>query len=240
MVGGLFLAFNSQFKVDDFIHIGDVAGFVHRVALRYTTVFTIDGTKVYVPNSFFLYKPMVNLTQRPKRELDVQVCVAPTTPVYKLRECIARIEHMLQTLHVGLTSHPENKTDTKQQQLAHHQHQQQQQQQQTQQQQQQTQQQQAAGDKWPHFFFVAMEQLYTIRVYSYTDELDPRKHALIKSEVWLAVMEITEQLQIQVLTDRRHVVVPSAKAKASGGSSDSPFTAEMNLVVGAADMTTFH
>lgn len=219
VVGGLFLAFNSQFKIDDFIQVGDAKGFVHRVSLRYTTVVSMDGTKLYVPNSFFLYKPMVNFTQRPKQDIDIHVRVASTTSVDTLRACVSKLESMLQSLHVALTSHEENQSD-----LRH-------------------------GEKWERFFFVAMEELYQIRVYSYTEELDARKYAMIKSEVWLAVMEIMEELGIHVLSQREHDAAPSdSQSKASRTAHanpfaesphsrhaviEAPFAAEMNAVIGA-------
>jgi MscS family membrane protein len=209
VIGGLFLAFNAQFKVDDFIEVGNAKGFVHRVALRYTTIITMNGTKVFVPNSFFLYKPMVNFTQRPKQEIDLTVSVATTTPVDKLRMCIERIEQMLKSLHLGLTSHEENNNDSRQ------------------------------GEKWERFFFVAMEELFKIHVFSYTDELDPRKHAMIKSEVWLAVMEIMEELKIEVINKP-----PKSQQDLIHHEEDddtpSPFSAEMNLIIGNSNNKRYH
>ncbi|GAB9471700.1 hypothetical protein Gpo141_00008901 [Globisporangium polare] len=215
VVGGLFLAFNSQFKIDDFIQVGDAKGFVHRVSLRYTTVVSMDGTKLYVPNSFFLYKPMVNFTQRPKQDIDIHVRVATSTPVDKLRTGITKLEVMLQSLHVALTSHEENQSD-----LRH-------------------------GEKWERFFFVAMEELYHIRVYSYTEELDSRKYAMIKSEVWLAVMEIMEELGIDVLSQQQHEpqrdddslqhknpFAESPHTRRSPDNDEAPFASEMNAVIG--------
>jgi small-conductance mechanosensitive channel len=214
VVGGLFLAFNSQFKIDDFIRVGDAEGFVHRVSLRYTTVVSMDGTTLYVPNSFFLYKPMINFSQRPKRDIDIRVRIARSTPVSVLRECLERLELMLQSLHVGLTSHEESLAD-----LRH-------------------------GDKRQRFFFVAMEELYEIRVYSYSEELDSRKFAMIKSEVWLAVMEIMEELGIDVLSDSldhndRKDEGASSTAPAlapplsSSGGDQDPFSSQMDMLTGA-------
>ncbi|CAH0483077.1 unnamed protein product [Peronospora belbahrii] len=214
VVGGLFLAFNSQFKIDDFIRVGDAEGFVHRVSLRYTTVVSLEGTTLYVPNSFFLYKPMINFSQRPKRDVDLRVRVSPSTTVETLRQALCRLESMLQSLHVGLTSHEENQSD-----LRH-------------------------GEKWERSFFVAMEELYTIRVYSYTEELDARKYAMLKSEVWLAVTEIMEEMGIRVLSNNGqdnpfaespHVLKHSSSNTSSIADDSSvrdPFTSEIGAVVG--------
>lgn len=188
--------------------MGDAKGFVHRVSLRYTTVVSMDGTKLYVPNSFFLYKPMVNFTQRPKQDIDIHVRVATTTPADKLRACIKKLEVMLQSLHVALTSHEENQSD-----LRH-------------------------GEKWERFAFVAMEELYQIRVYSYTEELEARKYAMIKSEVWLAVMEVMEELGIDVVSQHQRQdgevhVNPFGESPHNRREIESPFASEMNAVIGA-------
>ncbi|TMW57320.1 hypothetical protein Poli38472_003245 [Pythium oligandrum] len=214
VVGGLLLAFNSQFRIDDFIQVGDAQGFVHRVSLRFTTIVTMEGTKVYIPNSFFLFKPMVNYSQRPKRDIDIRIRVAPATSVEQLRQSVSRLEAMLQSLHMGLTSHEENRSD-----LRH-------------------------NEKWEHFYFVAMEELYEIRVYSYTDELDERKYAMIRSEVWLAIMEIMEELKIEVLNDGGGGMIPSnPRAQTTTASTaekafEAPFTAEMNVFTGAGPRTS--
>jgi small-conductance mechanosensitive channel len=213
VVGGLFLAFNSQFKIDDFIEVGTAQGFVHRVSLRYTTVVTPEGTQMFVPNSFFLYKPMVNFSQRPKRAIDIRVRVSPATAVSTLRDCVAKFETMLQSLHMGLTSHEENQSD-----LRH-------------------------GEKWERFFFVAMEDLFEIRVYSYTDELDDRKYAMICSEVWLALMEIMEELGVEVLNDlsgsEEETAMRGSAAYTTGRNLpqqdelEAPIANEMNVLIGA-------
>lgn len=190
--------------------MGKAEGFVHRVSLRYTTVVSLDGTTLYVPNSFFLYKPMINFSQRPKRDIDIRVRVSHSTSVPALRECLEHLEKMLQSLHVGLTSHEESLAD-----LRH-------------------------GDKWPRFFFVAMEELFEIRVYSYSEELDSRKFAMIKSEVWLAVMEIMEELGIEVLSDstsdqgrKSDDENDSVPTLAASGAEPDPFTSQMSSLTGA-------
>ena len=213
-MGGLFLAFNSQFKIDDFVRVGDAEGFVHRVSLRYTTVVSLEGTTLYVPNSFFLYKPMINFSQRPKRDVDLHVRVSRGTSVETLRQALCRLESMLQSLHVGLTSHEENQSDLRR------------------------------GEKWERFFFVAMEELYTIRIYSYTEELDARKYAMLKSEVWLALTEIMEELGIRVLSNDDSDSIfaePLHYCKRSSGNARSypddtgvrdPFTSEIGAIIG--------
>ncbi|GLE04201.1 hypothetical protein PINS_up013113 [Pythium insidiosum] len=189
----------------------------------------MDGTTMYVPNSFFLYKPMVNFSQRPKRDIDIRFRVSSTTPVETLRRCLARLEAMLHSLHMGLTSHEENQSD-----LRH-------------------------GEKWERFCYVAMEDLFEIHVFSYTDELDERKYSMIRSEVWLAIMEIVEELNIETVSDdisvspARVTSVASPSSPRVGAQPDealnggnqsappslqAPFAAEMGVIAGVGGART--
>ncbi|KAH9097401.1 hypothetical protein LEN26_017045 [Aphanomyces euteiches] len=191
-VGGLYLVLNAPFRVDEFIQVGSIKGHVQRVALRYTVVLALDGTKIFVPNSFFLNKPMVNYSQRPKRQLQMDIRVHPSTSVDLLETFMHDLEVMLQSRHMGLTSHEEYN-----------------------------------GVDKSRFFFVTMEALFTIRLYTYTDELDAKKHAMIKSEVWLAAMEIMEDLGVK-MQDRE-----SNELHVDLLEDDAPFSTEFGLVTGS-------
>lgn len=120
---------------------------------------------------------MVNFSQRPKRQVEIFIELVPETPVEKIREFISEAQVMLQTLHSGLTSHRQNLVDL-----------------------------QGDVDDTERSFFVAMDELYKVRVYSYTEELDPKKHALIKSEVWLALAEIMEDLGLEMQSSSSQVL----------------------------------
>ncbi|KAF0694948.1 Aste57867_14203 [Aphanomyces stellatus] len=191
-VGGLFLVLNAPFRIDEFIQVGAIKGNVHRVALRYTVVTALDNTKIFVPNSYFLYKPMVNYSQRPKRQLQLDICVHPSTPVELLESLMQDLEIMLQSRHMGLTSHEDSSDKSK-------------------------------------FFFVTMEAIFTIRLYTYTDELDAQKHAMIKSEVWLAAMEIMEDLGIHMQEDNGGNVHKTPDLL----EDDAPYATEFGLVTGS-------
>ncbi|EQC35641.1 hypothetical protein SDRG_06925 [Saprolegnia diclina VS20] len=199
-VGGLYLVLNAPFKVDQFIQIGAVKGHVSRVALRYTVVIGLDSTKIFIPNSYFLYKPMVNYSQAPKRQLQMDIDVDPHTSVALLQRLMTDLELMLQSRHMGLTSHEDYNGDEKTKQL----------------------------------FFVTMEQLYRVRLYTFTDELDAKKHALIKSEVWLAAMEIMDDLGIRM----KSPTSGTASLPAKGNTLDDhvPFAAEFGLLTGASSL----
>ncbi|MBQ1506756.1 MAG: mechanosensitive ion channel family protein [Erysipelotrichales bacterium] len=50
VVAGLFLIFEKQYSVGDFVKLGDYTGTVTGVATRVTYLTTVDGTKVIIPN----------------------------------------------------------------------------------------------------------------------------------------------------------------------------------------------
>ncbi|OQR81112.1 Small Conductance Mechanosensitive Ion Channel (MscS) Family [Achlya hypogyna] len=194
-VGGLYLVLNAPFKVDQFIHIGNVKGHVNRVALRYTVVIASDSTKVFVPNSYFLYKPMVNYSQAPKRQLQLDIDVDPRTSVALLQRLMTDLETMLLSRHMGLTSHEDYNGE----------------------------------DKTDPLYFVTMEQLFHVRLYTFTDELDAKKHALIKSEVWLAAMEIMDDLGITMKSRNPTSTSPPA----SNALDDNvPFVTDFSMLAG--------
>ena len=71
-------------------------------------------------------------------------------------------------------------------------------------------------------FFVVLVELYTIRIYSFTEELDPKRHALIKSEVWLALGELMEELDIIQRTSE-----DSNRMSTSWIDDDTPLTLDI-------------
>ena len=165
---------------------------MERVALRHTVLVTLDGTTTYVPNSYFLIKPMVNYSQRPKRQLEIYIQVEQKTPVEKMQMFMKEAERILTTLHSGLTSHTLNLVDIRTETIT------------------------------SKSFFVVLDELYTIRIYSFTEELDPKRHALIKSEVWLALGELMEELDIIQRTSE-----DSNRMSTSWIDDDTPLTLDI-------------
>ncbi|RHY05404.1 hypothetical protein DYB36_006566 [Aphanomyces astaci] len=131
---------------------------------------------------------------RPKRQVTLDIHVHPHTSVALLETLLHELHVMLQSRHMGLTSHEDYS---------------------------------GPADNEAKFFFVTMEALYCVRLYTYTDELDAKKHAMIKSEVWLAAMEILEELGIQVVMkdheDSRR------RTTGGGGNADNNPAAEFGF-----------
>ncbi len=76
-ISGLTLLFEQPIRVGDYIEVDDLAGTVEGIAIRSTTIRTINGVFVIVPNSRFLDHNVVNWSYRdPKCRIEIPVRVA--------------------------------------------------------------------------------------------------------------------------------------------------------------------
>lgn len=75
-ISGITLLFEQPVKVGDYIEVDQMAGIVEEISIRCTTIRTINGVFVIVPNSRFLENSVVNWSYRdPKCRLVVPVSV---------------------------------------------------------------------------------------------------------------------------------------------------------------------
>jgi potassium-dependent mechanosensitive channel len=63
-ISGITLLFEQPIKVGDYIEVDQWAGVVEEISIRCTTIRTIDGVDVLVPNSHFLENSVVNWSYR--------------------------------------------------------------------------------------------------------------------------------------------------------------------------------
>ena len=76
-ISGLTLLFGQPIKVGDYIEVEQLAGTVEEIAIRSTTIRTVNGVFVIVPNSRFLDHNVVNWSYRdPKCRIEIPVRVA--------------------------------------------------------------------------------------------------------------------------------------------------------------------
>lgn len=61
-LAGILMAFKRPFRLGDLIEVEKVKGKVVNMSLRVTTVKTLDGKEVYVPNGYILRNPLQNYT----------------------------------------------------------------------------------------------------------------------------------------------------------------------------------
>lgn len=69
--GGLMILIFKPFKVGDYIDTEGSVGFVRDISIFYTTLMTLDNTKISVPNGDLMNARVVNFTAEPQRRIDL-------------------------------------------------------------------------------------------------------------------------------------------------------------------------
>ncbi|WP_303829064.1 mechanosensitive ion channel family protein [Asticcacaulis taihuensis] len=79
VAAGLMILFNKPYRIGDTVHIGEVKGTVHRLGLFATEINTLDGVRVFVPNTKAFTNEITNITTNAALRLEVLVDVAYDT-----------------------------------------------------------------------------------------------------------------------------------------------------------------
>ncbi|HTL90357.1 MAG TPA: mechanosensitive ion channel domain-containing protein [Leptolyngbya sp.] len=75
-ISGITLLFEQPIKVGDYIEVDQMAGIVEEISIRGTTIRTVNGVFVIVPNSRFLENSVVNWSYRdPKCRIAIAIAV---------------------------------------------------------------------------------------------------------------------------------------------------------------------
>ena len=72
VAGGVQVLTAHPFKVDDFVEIGSVMGTVQEIGPMYTTLISMDGKQVNIPNSAVATSTVINYSALGKRRVDLQ------------------------------------------------------------------------------------------------------------------------------------------------------------------------
>jgi len=84
-VSGVFMAVRRPFKPGDLVEIAGRQAVVDSVELRSTIVTTTDGLWIQVPNKDVFQSPIINYTKTPQRRMDLEVGVAYSDDLEKVR-----------------------------------------------------------------------------------------------------------------------------------------------------------
>jgi MscS family membrane protein len=103
--GGIAIIMEKPFSIGDWILTPSVEGTVEDITFRSTRVRTFAQALVTVPNATLANEPITNWSRMGKRRITFYLRVTYTTPVAKLRRCVAQIREMLY-------SHPEIHKET--------------------------------------------------------------------------------------------------------------------------------
>ena len=81
-ISGLILIFERPIQVGDTVDVSGTVGSVRHIGIRASTIRTLEGAEVIVPNADLISKPLVNWTlSDPHRRFDVVVGVAYGSPL---------------------------------------------------------------------------------------------------------------------------------------------------------------
>lgn len=89
-LGGLILAFNRPFNLDDTIMIREFTGHVKALNFRTTHIKTFDEKDVFLPNSIVVKEPVINFTRDGKIRLDFMVGIAYEDDITRAIQTISK------------------------------------------------------------------------------------------------------------------------------------------------------
>jgi small-conductance mechanosensitive channel len=91
-VSGLILLFERPIQLGDTIEVGPLLGQVRSIGIRSSTVRTIDGAEVIVPNGNLVSNELINWTlSDPMRRIQVNVGVAYGTDLHKVMDLLVAV-----------------------------------------------------------------------------------------------------------------------------------------------------
>ena len=79
LINGLIIMFSKEFRVDDFIRVGELEGRIRDIGFLHVELHTLTGDVVYVPNSVLLNKETLNYSKKRTRSVQSQLFVAATS-----------------------------------------------------------------------------------------------------------------------------------------------------------------
>jgi small conductance mechanosensitive channel len=75
-VSGIFIAFKHPYKISDFVSVQKYQGTVSDISLRTTSLMTVDGLEILVPNKIMFTEPLTNYNTTPKRRIILELGVS--------------------------------------------------------------------------------------------------------------------------------------------------------------------
>ncbi|WP_420460188.1 mechanosensitive ion channel family protein [Neolewinella sp.] len=86
LFSGILLSVRSLFRVGDLIEVRDYFGKVQEVTLRHTTLMTLQGQDVMIPNKIVAQEPIKNYTKLGMRRVDLSCGVSYGDDLEKVRQ----------------------------------------------------------------------------------------------------------------------------------------------------------
>ena len=95
LFGGLVIFLDKPFKVGDYIQLSTYTGTVEQISFRSTSIRTLDGTVLHIPNSEVSSVAITNWSELNKRRYITNLTITLDTPLEKVEKVRQEIENML-------------------------------------------------------------------------------------------------------------------------------------------------
>lgn len=91
LVSGVFLFFESPFKVGDTIQVKDMKGTIESIDLLSTKINTPDNMRIRIPNETLMKSEIINMSSSKTRRISIMVGVAYDTDINKAKEVLLEL-----------------------------------------------------------------------------------------------------------------------------------------------------
>lgn len=88
LVGSVTLLATHPFHVGDFVKIGDDSGTVEEIGMSYTKIVTVDGKRIYIPNSDAASARICNFSAEGKRRVDLTFNAAYENDIETVKDAL--------------------------------------------------------------------------------------------------------------------------------------------------------
>lgn len=88
LVGSVTLLATHPFHVGDFVRIGTDSGTVEEISMSYTKIMTVDGKRIYIPNSDAASARICNFSAEGKRRVDLTFSAAYENDIETVKDAL--------------------------------------------------------------------------------------------------------------------------------------------------------
>ncbi len=89
-VSGILITFRKPYKVGDVVEVQNRRGFVKRIDLRTTSIFTSNGLEIIIPNKTMFTDTIINYTSTPERRVELVVGISYNDDLKKVEEVVRK------------------------------------------------------------------------------------------------------------------------------------------------------
>ena len=88
---GVLILMTRPINVGDFVEVDGEEGFVREIQIFQTILETLQGNTIYVPNGNVISNPIINVSEKPTRRIELDFGIGYGDDVEKAREIILRV-----------------------------------------------------------------------------------------------------------------------------------------------------